>query len=364
MRKLTVLLVILALVVAAVPTVTAQDVEVNSVCLVTDIGRVNDGTFNQYAYDGMVAAVDDFDLDSTFIETIAQTDYDANIESCVSEGFDIIVTVGFLITDATVAAAEANPDVFFIGVDQFIVDGPSNMVGIQFREDQAGFLVGALAALVSESDVVAGVYGVDVPPVVKFRHGYEQGVRLINVLFDREVETLGVYIDNFVAPDRGASAALQFIGDGADVVFGAGGQTGSGGIRAAAQEGVYVIGVDQDEYYTTFGSGETEGVEYLISSAMKRVDVGVYNMIQALVEGGADFPGGGLYILSVENEGIEAAGPNDAELDACYYEFIDALTEALVNGDIETGVEPGLGEILAEVDADFVGDFTLEFTCE
>src|SRR5215213_11451240 len=108
-RKLLAIMCLTALLSIMPLMASAQD-EVESVCLVTDVGRVNDGTFNQYAYDGMLRAADEFDLDTTFIETTAQTDYAANIETCVSEEFDIIVTVGFLITDATHAAAEANPD--------------------------------------------------------------------------------------------------------------------------------------------------------------------------------------------------------------------------------------------------------------
>ena len=193
-------------------------------------------------------------LEYTFIETQAETDYEANIDTCIEEGFDIVITVGFLIADATRAAAEANPDVYFIGVDQFVADGPENYVGIQYREDEVGFLAGALAALVAEdmgSDTVAGVYGIDIPPVKRFRNGFEQGAMFINP----DINALGVYIDDFVAPDRGASAAEQFMGEGASVIFGAGGPTGTGGILTAAAEGVLVIGVDQDEWVTSFGEG-------------------------------------------------------------------------------------------------------------
>src|SRR5690606_24931651 len=125
------------------------------------------------------------------------------------------------------------------------------------------------------------IYGIPVPAVVKFRHGYEQGARYMAQQLDEEVRLLGVYIDSFTAPDRGAAAAAQIIGEGADVIFGAGGQTGSGGILRGAELGAYVIGVDQDEYFTTFGEGETPGADRLISSALKRVDVGVYDMLGA-----------------------------------------------------------------------------------
>jgi len=348
---MTVVMLIVLLTVQGLGVVSAQD-GVDSVCLVTDLGRINDGTFNQFAYEGMVKAVEELELNSDFIETTAQTDYNANIDTCVQEGFDVIVTVGFLIADDTLAAAEANPDRYFIGVDQFVFEGPENYVGIQFREDQAGFLVGAIAALVTESNVVAGVYGIDIPPVVKFRNGYEQGVKYVAEKEGKEVEVLGVYIDDFLAPDRGASAANQFIGEGADVIFGAGGPTGSGGITEAANQGKWVIGVDQDEWVTTFDSGESPGAEFIISSALKRVDVGVYDMIKVLAEGNMDgFPGGGNYILDVNNGGITFGPKHDAAIDDSVYEAAQEIQDMLVAGTLETGVDPASGALLTEVAA-------------
>ncbi|MCK6578271.1 MAG: BMP family ABC transporter substrate-binding protein [Anaerolineae bacterium] len=328
---------------AAVLPLQAQTA-VESVCLITDIGKINDGTFNQFAYEGMARAAEAFDLNSTFIETQALTDYDANIAVCVEEGYDLIITVGWRLTDATYAAAAANPDHFFVGVDAFFVDPLPNLVGIQAREDQAGFIVGALAALMTESGIVGGIYGIAEPPVMRFRNGYEQGVRYTNP----EVQVLGVYIDDYVAPDRGAAAAEQFIGEGADVLFGAGGETGSGGILRGAQMGVRVIGVDQDEYNTTFGGGETPGAEYLISSALKRVDNGVYLMIEAAVNG-SPFPSDSIFTLMVENEGIDFAPPHDADVPETVTEQVRAVLEGLRGGSIETGVDPVSGNLLSEV---------------
>lgn len=348
MRKFLMGAGLAALAILPFASISAQD-EITTVCLVTDLGRVNDGTFNQYAYEGMVRAAEDFDLETTYIETQAQTDYAANIDTCVNEGNDIIVTVGFLIADGTAAAAAANPDILFIGVDQFVANPLPNYVGLQFREDQGGFLAGAIAALMSESGVVAGVYGIDIPPVVKFRNGFEQGVAYINELTGSEVTALGVYIDDFVAPDRGAAAAEQFIGEGADVIFGAGGPTGSGGIAFAASEGAYVIGVDQDEYFTTFGAGETDGADRIISSAVKRVDNGVYLMIEAAVNGEA-YPETGMFVLSVENEGIGFAPANDSDVPEEVTAQMEEILAGLIDGSIETGVDPVTGALMSEME--------------
>ncbi len=349
MKKFMAVLSVFVLVLAFAPLALAQD-GVETLCLVTDLGRVNDGTFNQFAHEGAVAAADEYDLEYKFIETQAETDYEANIQTCVDEGLEVIVTVGFLIADATWAAAEANPGVYFLGVDQFVMGGPENYVGIQFREDQSGFLAGVLAALVAESvesDTVAGVYGIDIPPVKKFRNGFEQGARYINA----DLNLLGVYIDNFVAPDRGASAAEQFIGEGASVIFGAGGPTGTGGILAAAQQGIYVIGVDQDEWVTSFGAGETPGSDYIISSAVKRVDQGVYDMVAALAEGDMDgFPGGGVYLMDVALNGVGLADPHEAEIDPAFFDHIAEVTELMIAGEVSTGVDPVSGDLMMHDD--------------
>ena len=350
MKKLSVLVCALLLLLALMPAAAQDGVE--TLCLVTDLGRVNDGTFNQFAHEGALEAADEYDLEYRWIETQAETDYEANIQTCIDEGFEVIITVGFLIADATNAAAAANEGVYFLGVDQFVMDGPTNYVGIQFREDQSGFLAGVLAAQVADSigsDTIAGVYGIDIPPVKKFRNGFEQGARHINA----DLTLLGVYIDNFVAPDRGASAAMQFIGEGASVIFGAGGPTGTGGIQAAAQQGVYVIGVDQDEWVTSFGSGETDGSEYIISSAMKRVDQGVYDMVAALAgDMMDDFPGGGIYLMDVALNGVGLADKHEAEIDDAFFDVVAEVAEMMVAGDVGTGVDPVSGDLMDMDDED------------
>ncbi len=331
-------------------TVSAQDSLIENLCLVTDKGKVNDGTFNQFAHDGAVRASEEFGLNYDYIETVAETDYAKNIDTCVSEGYKAIITVGFLIADATRAAAIAHPDVYFIGVDQFVgpdADGnaaPTNWVGLQFREDQGGFLAGALAAQMSESGIIAGVYGIDIPPVRKFRNGFENGAKFINP----DITILGTYNDSFIKPDVGGANANQFIGEGADVILGAGGLTGSGGILTAAAAGVYVIGVDQDEYNTTFGGGTSPGADKVITSAVKRVDQAVYLSVQTLVDGGADFNGGGIAIFSAENGGIGFAPAHDSDVPEEVTEYMNDILIGLKHGWIETGVDPVTGDLLPE----------------
>lgn len=345
-RSMIVLLMLAIAILSVVPalTVSAQDSLIENLCLVTDTGKINDGTFNQFAYEGGKKAADEFGLTYKYIETVAATDYAKNIDTCVSEGFKAIITVGFLIADATKAAAEANPDVYFMGVDQSIDAAPKNWVGLVFREDQSGFLAGALAAQMSKSGVIGGVYGIEIPPVKKFRNGFENGAKFINP----DIKILGTYNDSFTKPDVGGANAKQFIGEGADVIFGAGGPTGTGAITTAAQAGVYVIGVDQDEYVTSFGGGKSPGADKIISSAVKQVNQAVYLSAKALVEGGADFPGGGYLTMSASNAGVGFAPKHDSDVPDAVTEYMNDILVGLKHGWIETGVDPTTGDLLTQ----------------
>jgi basic membrane protein A and related proteins len=305
--------------------------------LVTDIGRVDDGTFNQFAFEAMEAAAECFGFESSYIETVSEADYATNIATSLEANPNVLITTGFLLADATLAASQANPDVEFIGIDQFQEEFPENYIGVQFREDQGGYLAGVLAASLSESGVIGVVGGrEDVPPVVRFVNAYETGAQSVNP----DIRVLSVYNESFTAPDKGASDAAQFIGEGADVIFGAGGQTGSGGIAAAAEQGVWGIGVDQDEYFTTFNGGDAPGSEFLATSAVKRVDLAVFRNIVESLKGSF---AGSLYTLEAENDGITYAPFHEAELPE---EAIAALEEAragLADGSIDTGVDPVTG---------------------
>jgi basic membrane lipoprotein Med (substrate-binding protein (PBP1-ABC) superfamily) len=327
-------------------TTTDTTTDTLRVGLVTDLGRVNDGTFNEFAHKGAEQAANEFGLDYDFIETQTQADYEKNIQTFVSEEYDVIITVGFLIQDATLAAAQANPDITFIGVDQFYDESDPaasapNLVGLQFREDQGGFLAGAIAGMMTQNNVIGIVGGEEIPPVKKFRNGFENGARYVNPA----VNIIGVYVPSFIDPVAGASNAQQMIGEGADVIFGAGGPTGSGAIGAAAEAGVFVIGVDQDEYTTTFDSGTSPSADKILTSAIKRVDVAVYDQVKSIVEG--NFQGGGIAVYEAANDGVGIADYHaaaDAIPDAVK-QRMEEILQKLADGSLTTGVDPVSGDL-------------------
>jgi basic membrane protein A len=307
------------------------------VSLVTDIGKVDDRTFNQYAFEGMKAAEKCFGLKTSFIETASESDYAKNIQTTIDGKPNVVVTVGFLLAKDTAAAAAKSSTIKWIGIDQFQEKYPDNYVGVLFREDQGGYLAGTLAGLLTKTNVVGVVGGrQDVPPVVRFVNAYEKGALAAN----SKVKVLKIYNESFTDPTKGASDAKQFIGEGADVIFGAGGKTGSGGVQEATSQNKWGIGVDQDEYFTTFNSGKAAGSKYLASSAVKRVDLAVFDNIAAAVNNTFK---GGMFSLTAANAGITYAPFHDAKIPADVATKLEDVRKGLAAGTIDTGVDPVTG---------------------
>jgi basic membrane protein A len=151
-----------------------------NVRLVTDVGKIDDGTFNQYSYDAMVAAGKCFGFPTSYIETASEADYAANLATTLAAKPTVMITNGFLLGTDTLKAAQANPTVKIIGIDQFQTEYPANYIGVLFREDQGGYLAGTMAALLSKSGVIGVVGGrQDVPPVVKFVNAYKNGANAL-----------------------------------------------------------------------------------------------------------------------------------------------------------------------------------------
>jgi len=269
--------------------------------LVTDVGRVDDKSFNQSSWEGAQAAAKAVGADAEYIETADPTDYANNIKTLVDKGNNVIITVGFALGDATIKAAKSNPKVWFVAVDTFIdtKDTPNNnVVGLLFPEDNSGFLAGVLAARLSKSGKVAGVYGTDqVPPVVRFKEGFEAGAKFANAKIDVKSTYYPGGIDKaFNDPAWGATTAGQALDQGADVIFGAGGNTGNGALQEVAKrttkdKPLYCIGVDTDQWLTL-----TEVHPCLVSSATKIIPDGIVAIIQDISAGKAK---GGLFFGKV-----------------------------------------------------------------
>ena len=263
-----------------------KSADVFCVGVVTDVGKIDDKSFNQSAWEGVKQAEKDLGAKVQYIETTDAKDYDKNIGTFGDAGYDVIVTVGFALGEATAKAAAAYPNSKFIGVDQFQDTSktvPANLAGLNFPEDNAGFLVGALAAQMTTTKKLGAICGTDaVPPVWRFGEGFKAGAAYI----DPAVEVTVVYHNDvgfdktFSDPEWGATTANSMIDKGVDVIFGAGGKTGNGAIiETASHQGVYCIGVDTDQWETV-----PEAHPCLVSSAMKLIKTGVQDVLTQIIK--------------------------------------------------------------------------------
>ena len=309
--------------------------------LVTDVGRVNDRSFNQSAWDGVKQAGAALglteDVDFKYIETQDAKDYADNMQQFIDNGYNVIVTVGFALGEATTAAAKANPEIYFIGVDQFQGEALPNLTGLVFAEDQSGFLAGALAAQLSKSGTIGAVLGTDlVPPVVAFKEGYELGAKYINPDI-KLISTFhpGEISQAFVDPEWGAATAKQALDQGADVIFGAGGSTGNGALQeVAAAPGagtdVFCIGVDTDQWETLPAAHPC-----LVSSAMKLITPSVAELVSPYAADGAMTSGnffGGAGLAPFHD--FESVIPQEVK------DKLAEIDAALKDGSLTTGYQP------------------------
>jgi len=350
MKKLYVLLVALmvaAMILPACAPAQADCTDEATFCvgLVTDVGKINDKSFNQSAWEGVQKSNTDGVADVVqFIETADAKDYAKNIATFGDAGYDAIVTVGFNLGEATFAAGALYPDIKFIGVDQFqawqftedTADDSANVTGLGFPEDQAGFLVGALAAMMSESHKIGAVCGtIVVPPVWRFGEGYKAGAAYSDGMNATTTEVFVVYHSDvgfdktFTDPEWGAQTAKSMMDQGADAIFGCGGLTGNGAITAAAQAGKYAIGVDADQYLTL-----PEAAPRMLSSAMKLITPGVAGLLASAKDGSiaaGNFTGLAGYAPFHD---LESAVPDDVKA------TMEEINAGLLDGSITTNVAP------------------------
>ena len=309
--------------------------DVFCVGLVTDVGKVDDKSFNQSSWEGVQQAGEELDAQIKYIETTDSKDYAKNIGQFGDADYDVIVTVGFNLGEATVAAGQQYPNIKFIGVDQFQAPGAevANVVGLVFPEDHAGFEAGALAAMLTKTGKIGAVLGTDaVPAVWRFGEGYRAGAAYI----DPDVEVTTVYHNDvgfdktFTDPEWGKTTAVSMIDKGVDIVFGAGGKTGNGALQGAAEKGVLAVGVDTDQYYTV-----PECQEVMLTSAMKLIVPGTFDLLKMAKEG--NFPAGGNFMGQAGLAPYhDCSGKVPAEADAKVRE----IAEALQAGTLQTGVPP------------------------
>jgi basic membrane protein A len=299
--------------------------------LVTDTGKVDDKSFNQAAWEGTQMAAEKVGGFAKYIETTDPKDYANNIGQFAQADYDTIVTVGFLMAEATGVAAAEYPDIDFIGVDQFQGETIPNLTGLVFNEDRAGYAAGYLAGLMTQTGKVGAVLGTDtVPPVKLFGEGYKVGAQAANP----DVEVTLVYHEPnnaFNDPEWGAAESRKQLDQGADVIFAAGGNTGNGGLIEIAKDPgagttVFCIGVDIDQYFTV-----PQAAPCLLTSAEKKLVEGTEELVLLSYDGA--FPGGNFFGPTglAPYHDTESAVPADVQA------AVAEVLAGLQDGSIDTG---------------------------
>lgn len=296
----------------------AKDTSDLKIGLVTDVGGVNDGSFNQTAWEGMERAAEELGVTVNYLESGTDADYAPNLETFADEEYDLIISIGYMLADATRTAAEQNPDIKFAIVDDATIDLP-NVTCLMFRAEQASYLAGYVAGKTTKTNNVGYVAGMVNETMNQFGYGYCAGVLDANP--DAKIQQFNA--NSFADAATGKTMANTAITNGADVIFHAAAATGLGVIEACHEAGVYAIGVDSDQ------SGISP--DTVLTSAMKRVDNAVYDTIESLVNGTLE---SSVHTYDLAEGGVDIAPSQDLIADDVIAE-VEEVKEKIINGEIE-----------------------------
>jgi basic membrane protein A len=311
MKKAVLLVLLLALVVSSFAF---------KVIMVTDVGGLGDKSFNDGAWNGVLMAKEKYGIDAQVIQSKEQSDYVDNLSNAAKEA-DVVIAVGFMMSNALFDVAPQYPSTKFIGIDIAPPEGgnvPKNVQLYLFKEQESAFFVGYLAAAMTKTGKVGFIGGIAIPPVERFRYGYVAGVKTYNAIYGENVEIVVGYTESFTDAAKGKLMALAQFAEGADIIFAAAGACGNGVIDAAKEkslsvynvsadadlakvidayyekgEGYFAIGVDSDQDYMAPG--------YVLASAFKRVDNASYYGVRDAYRNRFK---GGLEVLGALEDGV------------------------------------------------------------
>ena len=304
--------------------------------LAYDVGGRGDRSFNDSAYRGLQRAIDELGIEAQEFEPSDGEADSAKVErlsTMAEEGYDVIIAVGFAYDGALREVAPEYPDVDFAIIDSEIED-VDNITSLVFAEEQASFLAGAAAALTTEEDHVGFVGGVETPLIHKFEAGYVAGVAHIDEDIKVEVDYLSQPPDmsGFSDPARGRELAQAQYDRGADVIYHAAGASGNGVLEAAVANDFLFIGVDSDQYE----NAEDDQKPFVLTSAIKQVDVSVFELIRSAVDGDV---AAGIERFDLSGGGVDYTTSNE-ELISPIQGELDEIKQQIIDGEIEVPTEP------------------------
>jgi basic membrane protein A len=301
--------------------------------MVFDVGGKGDKSFNDSAYRGLLNAAADFGIEHTEFEPGQDADRETGVRKLAQAGYDVIIGVGFLFSDAMRKVAADYPDAEFACIDFDPRPGeqlPPNLEGIKFREEEGSFLVGVIAGLFTKTGRLGFIGGMDIPLIHKFEAGYVAGAKYARPSVSVTVAYAGTTPQAFADPAKGKELALLQYGRGVDVIYHASGSTGNGVIEAAREADKYVIGVDSNQNYMAPG--------HVLTSMIKRVDNAVYLTIKSALDG--EFHGGlREFGLAEDGVGFALDEYNESLITEEMLQTVETARQGIIDGTIKVPTE-------------------------
>ena len=314
--------VILSLVLALSSSLFAASDKPLKIAMVTDVGGVNDQSFNQSAWEGLQKAKKDLGVKTSYQESKQDADYQANLETLYDGGNDLIWGIGFKMADAVLKAAKQNPKQKYAIIDYSYGDKtPSNVVGVMFKAEEGAFLAGYIAAKMSKTSSIGFIGGMSVPIIHAFQYGFKAGAKFAN----KKINILEQYSESFTDAAKGKAIANQMISKNADVVFHAAGAVGDGVIEAAKEKNKMAVGVDRDQNYLA--------PKNVITSSMKRVDNAIFEVVKDLKAG--KFQGGTTVNYGLKDGAVDIAPTTSKMIPADLLKEVTELKKKIADGKIK-----------------------------
>ncbi|MGG4397679.1 BMP family protein [Paenibacillus thiaminolyticus] len=293
--------------------------------MVTDMGSVNDKSFNQSAWEGLQKLRDDFGYEVKYLEPKNDGEVEPNLNQFVKGGYDLTWATAATLDKAVTKIAQENPNSKLGIVDSDII--VPNVASVSFKENEGAFLVGVIAGSMTKSNKIGFVGGMEIPVIKRFEAGFREGVKAVNP----DASFKAIYTGQFTRVDMGKSAASTLYDDGVDIIFHASGLTGNGVFNEAKErvkrgDRVWVIGVDKDQSLE-FGDDVT------LTSMIKKVDEVVYTISKALADG--NFPGGQVTSMGLKEKGVDIAPTSDKNVPKDVLDKVEEYRAKIVNGEIE-----------------------------
>ncbi|MEK3884264.1 BMP family protein [Paenibacillus sp. PL2-23] len=297
--------------------------------MVTDVGGVNDKSFNQSAWEALKNLNADTGAKTQFLESKGEADMEPNLNSFVRDGYNLTWGIGFLFTDALTKVAADNPDAKLAVIDA-VIEAP-NVTSVTFAEHEGSYLVGVVAGLMTKTNKIGFVGGMEIPVITRFEKGFLAGVEAVNP----DAKVTVTYSGNFDKPDQGKSIAATMYDDGVDIIFHASGGTGNGVFNEATErkksgKDVWVIGVDKDQSLE-FGD------EVTLTSMMKGVETAVYKVSKDLIDG--KWEGGKTQELGLKDNAVGLPETSTKNVPADVLEKVEEYKTKIVSGEITVPAE-------------------------